>query len=84
MPKMTNAQLRQFDKLSDEKESAVNEIYGMAPNDSTRWSDCAKLASPKQVARYDAALSALVAFEHAMVSAGRAWRDKLGGFHPNT
>ena len=65
-------------RAAKRKEKLIQAIYACAPNDTTPFSECRKLA-PQAVrdAFYNADLDLLNA-EQAAVSAGKAWRASFG------
>lgn len=62
------------------REKIVDQIYALAPNWQTKFSDCMKLASPELRAAYDESLSAYIKAEYDAIAAGKAYRSESGMF----
>lgn len=56
-----------------------DQIYALAPNGETPWSECLKLASHETRQLYHATSAKIAELEYAAVANGKAYPSKFGG-----
>lgn len=73
MKRMTKATTAKLEMLRNQRNAAMNLIYGFAPDRNTRFSDCRKLATSDANALYESACDAVSAYERQLADDGRGW-----------
>lgn len=75
---MAKSLKKQVESARIKLDKAINAIYSCAPNDTTKFWDCVKLASPEVVSTYETFRRLVDNLERQAVNEGKAYPASFG------